>query len=402
MHKSAVQSIMISTYFIMNSILCPHCGKQVEISQALAHQLREKVREEEAARHKAELEKTKLEAEERALKRAKEEIELSLKNSKEEVEEKNKQYKDLQEQFLTLTKELRDLRQKDDEREVEMQKKLLKEQERMELEIAKTIQEKIGLEKAELQKQLEDTKKALEEAQRKAAQKSQQLQGEVLELDLETQLRDLFTTDEITPVPKGIEGADLLQKVKNKFGNVAGIIIWETKRTKAWSNSWPSKLREDKRKIDANIAVLVTDALPEGITTFGFYENIWVTCYKYAIPLVNVLRISLFELAIAKSTTAHKDTKLEELFQYLAKDGFRNKFEAQVESIISLHTDLETERRSTVRMWKKREMQIKRLMANLATMYGELQGIMGNALPSIQSLDSPMLLEESKQENLLD
>ena len=387
----------------MNSILCPHCGKQVEISQAFTHQMREQVRSEEAVLHKAELEKTRLEAEERALKRAKEELQLRLKNSQQEAEETGKRNKDLQEQLLGLTKEFRELKQKDNEREIEMQKLLLKEREKMELEIRKTETERSNLKQAELQKQLDDTKKALDEAQRKADQKSQQLQGEVLELDLEARLREAFPADEISPVPKGMEGADILQKVRNNHGQTAGIIVWETKRTKAWNNSWLAKLREEKRKLNTSIAILVSDILPGEIENFGLYENIWVTSYSYALALASVLRMSLFEVAIAKSATAHKDERLEALFTYLTNDSFRNRFEAQVESIIELNNDLEAEKRSTVRSWKKREMQIRRLTNNIASMYGELQGIIGNALPSIQSLDSAALPDgKGEQESLLE
>lgn len=387
----------------MNNILCPHCGKQVELSEAFTHQMAETIRQEEAAKHKAELEKTKLEAEERALKKAKESLELQVKNSQNEAEEASKRNKQLQEQLLELTAELRRMKQKDEERELEMKKQMLRERELIEVEVAKAEQEKARLERMELQKKLEDTQKALEDAQRKAHQTSQQLQGEVLELDLENQLKDFFQTDEILPVPKGIDGADLIQKVKNKFGQTAGTIIWETKRTKAWSGSWTTKLRDDKRRVDANVAIIVSEVLPEGVETFQFYEGVWVTNYKYAVALASVIRSGLMEVAIARATAAHKDERLEALFNYLTKDGFRNKFEVQVESLVALKNDLDTEQRSTVRLWKKREMQLKRLMSNTAVMYGELQGILGSSLPALPSLESPALMAESgEQESLLD
>jgi hypothetical protein len=387
----------------MENVVCPHCGKKVELSEAFTHQMREAVRAEQSAKHKLELETKLKEAEERALKKAKEEVELRLKSSEQEAEEQSKRNALLQEQLLELTKEMREVKQKDREREVEMQKKMLKEREQMEIDITKTEQEKARMEKLELHKKLEDTQKALEEAQRKAQQSSQQLQGEVLELDLENQLRDWFQTDEIVPVPKGIDGADLMQKVKNKFGQTAGMILWETKRTKAWSGSWTTKLRDDKRRVDANVAIIVSDVLPDGIETFDLHEGVWVTCYKYALPLVTVLRNGLFEVAIARSTAAHKDERLEALFNYLTKDGFRNKFEVQVESMVALMSDLESEQRSTIRMWKKREMQLKRLLSNTAAMYGELQGILGASLPSLPSLEGPAMLEpKNEQESLLE
>lgn len=388
--------------FIMNTVLCPHCGKKVEISQAFKHQITAQIKEEMSSRHKEELEQLRKEIEKKASEKIKEELELRLKNYQNEAAEEKERNKKLADQLLDLNKTIRDLKTKDDQRELEMEKKLNTEREKLQEELSKTIREKSDLEKAELQKQLEDTKKALEEAQRKAAQKSQQLQGEVLELDLEAQLKQNFPTDEISPVPKGIEGADISQIVRNKFGQKAGLILWEAKRAKTWGKEWTMKLREEKRKFETCVPILVSDVLPEGIEKFGFYENIWVTSYDYCIPLTEVLRMGLFELAVAKSTSIHKDEKLEALFSYLTKDSFRNRFESQVESIIMLKSDLEAEQRSTVRLWKKREIQIKRLMGSVATMYGELQGILGQSLPSIPSLDSGLLLEEKKQGDLLE
>ncbi|MBU4016350.1 DUF2130 domain-containing protein, partial [Patescibacteria group bacterium] len=346
---------------IMVTVTCRNCGKDVDVSLALKHQVSEEIKKELSGKHKEELEKLRLEIEKKAGDKIREELEFKMKNFQNENAEEKEKSKKLNEQLLEMNKSIRDLRTKDEQRELEMEKKLNAQREKLQEEISKTIKEKSDLEKAELQKQLNDTKKALEEAQRKAAQKSQQLQGEVLELDLEAQLKDAFPTDEITPVPKGIEGADISQKVRNKFGQNAGIILWETKRAKAWGRDWSMKLREEKRKFETCIAILVSDVLPESIEKFGYYENIWVTSYEYALPLAEVLRIELFELAVAKSTSVHKDEKLEALFVYLTKDSFRNRFETQVESIISLKNDLETEQRSTVRLWKKREMQIKRL-----------------------------------------
>lgn len=387
----------------MNNILCPHCKKEIELSDALTHQMREAIKEEQAAQHKLDLEKTKLEAEEKAIKRAQEKMELELKNSKNEAEEAAKRNAELQNQLLELTKTLRELKDKDKQREIEMQTTLMKERELIESKVTKTEQERSRLEKLELQKKLEDTQKLLEDAQKKAQQSSQQLQGEVFELDMENQLRECYPTDEVTPVPKGIEGADLLQVVRNKFGQKAGVIMWELKRTKAWDNKWTARLRENKRKIDANVAIIVSEVLPKEVENFGYYENVWVTSYPYALALVNVLRMSLFELAVAKATTANKDERLEALFNYLVKDGFRNKFEAQVEGIIALRNDLETEQRSMVRVWKKRETELKRLMTNVAMMYGELQGILGSSLPSLPSLEGPALTDgKETQESLLD
>lgn len=371
----------------MNSILCPKCKEPVEISEALSHQIREKILMEVDGKHKEEIERLTTELQERAAKKAKEESEFVIKNLQTELAESTERNKKFHEQLMEFSKQMRELKLRDEERELEFRKQLLKERELMENEITKSEQEKSRLEKMELQKQLDDTKKALEDAQRKAAQSSQQLQGEVLELDLEQQLQSEFQFDEITPVPKGIDGADIIQKVRNKFGKTAGVIIWETKRTKAWSSTWTPKLREDARTLGADTAILISDVLPNGIETFGFYENVWVSTYKYALSLACVIRISILQVAQAKSAVANKDDKLEMLYQYLTNASFKHRFEAQVESISEMRSDLEQEQRAMTRMWKKKDMQIQRMMRSVAGLYGELQGILGSALPSIQGLE---------------
>ena len=371
----------------MNKIICPNCKQSVEISEAITHQMREQLLEEQAEKHKIEMEKVRLESEERATKRAKEEIEFKLKTTTQESDEIKERNKKLENQLNELFQEIRGLKQKDSERELEMKKQMLKERELMEMEIRKVAEESAKLEKMELQKQLDDTKKALEDAQRKAAQSSQQLQGEVLELDMEMQIEEAFPTDEITPVPKGIDGADIVQKVRNRHGQTAGAIVWEMKRTKAWSNGWLAKLRDDVRTLGANASIIVSDVLPPGVETFGIVEQVWVSSYRYAIPLAHVLRDGILRVAIAKATTANKDEKLEALYSYLTDTSFRHRFEAQVEAIIELRNDLESEQRTMTRLWKKKDMQIQRMTKNIASLYGELQGILGSALPSLPGLE---------------
>jgi len=387
----------------MNTIQCPHCKKTVEISEALKHQFNSEERQKIEAEFEKKLETVRQEAVDGSTKKLKEQFELQVKQAKEEAVEKDERIKKMLEQMTDLTQELRKSKQERDEAKLEMQKQLAVEEEKIRSEERKKAEEEQRLKVLEKDKQLQDALKANEEMKRKLQQGSQQTQGEVLELDLELQLKEQFSADEIIPVPKGVEGADISQKVKNKLGQTAGLILWETKRTKAWNSSWTAKLREEKRILNASLAILVSEVLPSGITNFGLYENVWVCSYAYALPLVNVLRIGLFELAVAKSATANKDEKLEALFSYLISDGFRNRFESQVESIIVLRNDLEAEQRSTIRLWKRREIQIKRLMSSVATMYGELQGVMGEALPTLPSLDSGLLLaNKSEQENLLD
>lgn len=214
-----------------------------------------------------------------------------------------------------------------------------------------------------------------------------QTQGEVLELDLESLLKSQFPVDEIEPVPKGIKGADIVQRVHDRGGRFCGTIIWESKHTKAWNDGWLSKLKDDQREVKAEIAVLVTETMPKGIERFSQVGGVWVTSYVLSIALASVLRTSLIDLAQLKSSLVGKSEKMEVLYNYLSGSEFRQRIEAIVESFQSMKEDLEQEKRATVKMWAKREKQIERVVTNTAGMYGDMEGIIGTSLPHIRSLE---------------
>lgn len=369
-----------------NNIVCPSCGEKFELSQAWTHQFKDKIKKETEKEDEEKFKKEKLEIQEKERKRIKEELDFTLKNSANELQEAKQKNKELHEQLLELNKTIRTLTDKFERKEIEDQKKLNEEREKIKEEAIKNAQEKSDLATLEIKKQLEDTKKLLEDAQRKSAQKSQQMQGEVLELELENLLKKSFPNDDISPVGKGTKGGDILQTVRNSIHKVAGTILWETKRAN-WSNQWLAKLREDARIVNAGFAILVSETLPREILTFKFTEGVLITSYSYVLPLASLLRINMMQIAAAKSTAANKDQKLELLYSYLQSDSFRHRFEAYAEGIVEMQQDLETEKRSTQRLWKKREMQITRTLDNISSIWGELQGIVGSAsLPDIKIL----------------
>ncbi len=358
-------------------IKCPHCGKEVEITQALLHEV-------------------EVEAEKKAREKATADVNLQMKDRENQVTELRDQNKALTQQLLDLNRTIRELKDVEEKRALENEKRLNEAIERQRQDLSKTITEKSQMEVLELKKQLEDTKKSLDDAQNKLAQKSQQMQGEVFELDIEEKLKNAFIYDEIAPVGKGVAGADILQTVKNQAGKVAGTILWETKRAK-WSPSWLPKLREDARQAGATIVVLLSENVPDDIDGFGLREGVVVATYAYVLPLAELLRRAVMQVASAKGLSANKDEKLEFLYLYIASDTFRHRFEAYAESIREMEEDLSTERRSMERSWKKREMQIRRALDNMAKMYGELQGVMGSALPEIRAFSLP---EPSEKEGV--
>lgn len=231
-----------------------------------------------------------------------------------------------------------------------------------------------------MQKQIEDLK-------RRAEQGSQQLQGEVQELELENLLRTKFPFDAIEPVPKGEFGGDVLHRVRAPNGQASGTILWEFKRTKNWSDAWLVKLRDDQRTAKAEVAVIVSQVLPKGVETFELIDGVWVTHPRAALPVAAILRQTLLELAMSRQSSEGQQTKTEMVYQYLTGPRFKHRVEAIVEAFSSMHEDLEKERKAIMKQWAKREEQIERVMGATVGMYGDLQGIAGKSLQEIEGLE---------------
>jgi len=230
----------------------------------------------------------------------------------------------------------------------------------------------------------------LEEMQRKAESASQQLQGEVQELDLAAVLATRFPRDNLAAVPKGEHGGDLLQHVSGCAG-ACGTILWESKRTKHWSDGWLAKLRDDQRAAKAEIAVIVSQTLPKDIDTFGLIENVYVVSPRCVVPLAMTLRQALIELALARQASQGQQTKVEMVYQYLTGTRFRQRIQAIVESFVAMQEDLNAEKRAAQRLWAKRQTQIERVIDSTAGLYGDLQGIAGKTLQEIEGLSLPAL-----------
>lgn len=238
----------------------------------------------------------------------------------------------------------------------------------------------------------------IEELKRKAEQGSQQLQGEVQELELESLLRVKFPFDAIEPVAKGEFGGDVLQRVINQAGQQCGAILWESKRTKNWSDGWLTKLREDQRAAKAEIAVLVSQSLPKGIESFDVVDGVWITSPRAALPVATMLRHTLVQVSMARQVGEGQQTKTEMVYQYLTGPRFRHRVEAIVEAFSSMQEDLDRERKAILKQWAKREEQIERVMGATVGMYGDLQGIAGKTLQEIEGLSMLALAGPNKDE----
>jgi hypothetical protein len=250
----------------------------------------------------------------------------------------------------------------------------------------------LSLRVREKEEQIASMQRQIEDLRRKAEQGSQQLQGEVQELALEALLRQKFPRDMIDPVPKGEFGGDLIQRVVGPAGQVCGSMLWEAKRTKNWADGWLGKLREDQRAAKADMALIVSHALPKGLQTFDQIDGVWVTEPRCAVAVAIALRESLIALSAARLAGEGQQTKMELVYQYLTGPRFRHRIEAVVEHFSDMQADLDRERKTMMRLWAKREEQIRGVVESTAGLYGDLQGIAGRSLLEIEGLELPLLV----------
>ena len=412
------------------TIICPNCSTEIKLTESLAAPLIQTVRKEyeaKIAQKEADVAKreTELRAQQEAIKEAQnaidEQVAEKIKTERAVIaqEEAKKAKRALANDLEAKTKEvgeLQDILKQRDEKLKEAQNaqaELLRKQRELddakrelELTVEKRVQasveevrkkarheaeEGLKLKVAEKEEQISSMQRQIEELKRKAEQGSPQLQGEAMELVLEDMLSSKFPLDNIEPVAKGQFGADVLQRVVGPSGQSCGAILWESKQTKNWSDAWLPKLREDQRSAKAELAVLVTNALPKDVDSFGHIDGVWITQPRYALPLVFALRQSLIEVAITRQAQEGQDTKMELVYQYLTGPKFRHRVEAIVEKFSDMQADLDRERKSMTRLWAKREAQIQGVIESTVGMYGDLQGIAGRALQEIEGLETPLL-----------
>jgi hypothetical protein len=230
-------------------------------------------------------------------------------------------------------------------------------------------------------------RKQIDELKKKSELGSQQAQGEVLELDLENILKSCFSHDNIEPVPKGIKGADVLHRVHSHSGHFCGTIVWETKRTKAWSDKWIAKLKEDQRRVKGEIAIILTTTLPKDVRSFAHINGVWVTDYSSMVGLATAIRMGLIEIANTKQAAVGKKGKMEVVYNYLSGSDFKQKVEAIADAFKDMKDDLEKEKKAFTKHWAKREKQLELVITNTAGMYGDIHGIIGTSLPEIKLLE---------------
>ncbi len=378
-------------------IKCPSCGHQFELNESLKADLEKDLRGKMMdwqKKKEEEFEKQKANLVTDAVKKTSDEMQQKLKSMEEEAVLKSKQLQDLQKKELDLLRDKNALEEKQKNMEVEIEKRFLEKRKEIEDSAIKREQELFDLKTKEYKVQMEQQQKLIEELKRKSEQGSMQLQGETQELLLEEILLDHFPFDLIEEVGKGVEGADCIQQIRNNSGHIIGKIIYESKRTKAWSNAWVDKLKADMRNSNCDVAILVTQVYPKGMSQFGERDGIWICNFNEVSSVAYLLRSGIIRIQEVQRMQENKGDKMQMLYDYLTGNEFRGQMAAIVEGFMSMKQSISRERIQMEKLWKEREKQLEKVLLNTSGMYGSVKGIAGASVLDIPLLDAAETLSD--------
>jgi len=402
-----------------STITCPNCKHEFPIESALSQKFEEEIKgrylkrfnedqkkieaektqlakdaellktqaenQEKIIADKLRLAKTQLEQE--AIKKAASEAALQMEMLNKELTEKSQKLKESQAKELELIQKEKQIKEKEETLKLELEKQMLERQKEIEDRVKKMEGERSDLKIKELEKKLADQVELAETMRRKAEQGSMQLQGEVLELALEELLKANFPFDTIEEVAKGVKGADCIQYVKNNIGEVCGRIIYESKRTKAFTNEWIEKLKKDMRAQQADIAILVTEVLPKDMEHFGIKDGIWICRFSEVKAVSYILRDTILKNYNVIVAQENKGEKMQLLYNYLTSNEFRQHVDAVAEGFLALREGIIKEKIQMEKIWKEREKQLDKVLLNTSQFYGSIQGIAGSAVGDLKMLE---------------
>ncbi len=421
-HNSTIQLLLTVKHFPMSDkITCPNCGHTFDIEEALAEKIERHFKEEYQRKLREEHQKLQrqqqqldqlrqqLEAQQREqdkilqqqletlLRKERQKIQQEFLNNyqsqiqelHQKLKQKEQETQALKDKELQLLRKERELLDREKSIQIELEKRLLEERRQLEEKARQQLEEVYGLKMRELQKQLDEQKALVDELKRKAEQGPIQLQGEVQELAIEEFLKAAFPFDQIEEVPKGIRGADCIQTVYNRLQQPCGKIVYESKRTKHFSYEWIDKLKQDLVSCKADLAVLVTQAMPPDMHRFGIINGVYVCSFEHLKNIVHILREMLIRIHSVKTSQVNKADKMELLYQYLTSQEFVQTVQRIIENFSSMSQQLEREKRAMQRLWKEREKQIWAVQENLSALFGAIRGIAGKELDTIDLLELP-------------
>ena len=407
------------------NIQCPKCGEKINVQSLVYRQIKAKILQEnleikqkfeaqmeqkqnayeqalkELNAQKASIEERIISATKESLKqeRAKlqetmrqevtQEYSAAIENLQKELNIKSEQVKELNASKVEIDRLRREKDEIESRIKAQEQERLSKEMTLFKEKFQKEVEDKNAMRFREKEQQLESLKIQIEEMKRKAELTSQQLQGEVQELAIEEYLKAQFALDEIVEIKKGASGADCLQIVHTREIPNCGQIYYESKRTKAFSKEWIEKLKNDMRQKGVEVGVIVTETMPVGMERMGLLEGVWVCSFEEFKALCAVLREGVISVQRARKSQENKHDKMHLLYHYLTSAEFKMQIEAIVEGFTQMQSDLDAEKRAMQRLWKQREKQLQKVLANSIDLYGAIQGIAGSAIGNIKQLELP-------------
>ena len=402
-------------------ITCPNCQHEFEATDSLRTQIQKELndtakqwqakKEEEyntklaEQKEKSALEKQELEKvlQEKIKNAVALDYENKLQDLQKADEEKNKKLFEANKREAAFLEKERHFKEKEAELELTLQRKLLEESNKMteankknEALRLEQIREEFQFKLAEKEKQLEDQKKLVDQMKQKAEQGSMQMQGEVQELLLEKLLSAAFPFDKIEEIAKGVKGADCMQTIHNRIGSEVGKIIFESKRTKEFSKDWIDKIKMNMRSSGADIAVIVTQALPKDIEKFGEKDGVYICTFAEVRSVAAILRNALLKIFEVKKSQQNQGDKMVMLYDYLVGNEFAEQWKAIREGFMSMKISIQKERDAMERIWKAREKQLEKVLLNATHIRGSIEGIAGADsinLNLIDDADDALLLE---------
>lgn len=322
----------------------------------------------------------------------------ALQALQEDLAGKNAAIDAFRQQELDLRRQKQALEEQQKGLELDLQRRLDEERARLSASITQRESERFAMVEAELRKKIEDAQKANDDLRRKLEQGSQQLQGEVLELEVEQSLTTTFFHDQIEEVKTGQRGADVIQTVRTPSGQVAGKIIWEAKRAENWSDKWIQKLKDDQQEAQADLAVLVTKEMPRGVTDpFIRIGDVWEVSPGVLKPMAETLRVILLEAHKLRQASVGRAEKMEHLYHYLSSAPFSQRVRTMLDSFTAMQTDLHAEKRAMTKIWAKRQAQIDRVTKSMLTVVGELQAISQHSLPELEAIETLALPDTTNE-----
>lgn len=406
---------------IDNKIKCPSCGHEFDVEEAIAGKIEAHLKldyEKKLAEQKDKfnLEMKTLESERQEFQKQKDDQDKILKDRLagmleqekkkiekaalegyeakiasllEENEQRKTELKALREKEVLLLRRESELKEKQEELTLCVEKEILERTKDIEDKARQKEREAFELEKVRLLKQIDDNKKLAEEMKRKAEQGSMQMQGEVQELALEELLSRIYPFDVIREVPKGIRGADSIQTVVNLLQQECGSIVYESKRTKHFAHDWIDKLKQDQLTCKAELAVLVTETFPSGMTMFGNMDGIWICGFHEVKSLSFVLREMLIQVHSTRLLQENRGDKKELLYSYLTGAEFVQTIKRIVENHHAMTMQLHSEKKAMSKIWAMREKHIWAVQENISMLFGSIKGIAGRELEDNTVLQLP-------------